>query len=273
MADPGQRQPSEERADRLARYYDLDLEEDPGDLALYVALAERTEGPILELAAGSGRLAVPLARAGFAVTGIDHDPAMLARARRRWSAVPGDRRSGRGGRGGSLELVEADLLDAELGARFGLSILALNSLLVLETPARQARAIAALARHLRPGGLAVVDVWLPGAADLAAYDGRVGLEWERDDPIGGERVAKLASAHHDAARNIVELTTWFDSWPAGGGPVRRTARTDRLGLVGAAELVRMAETAGLTVEVLASDYGLTPFGPGAERAVLVGVRP
>jgi len=65
----------------LARLYDLDLVEDPGDLDLYLALARRTGGPILELAAGSGRLAVPLAEAGHRVTGVDLDPAMLERAR------------------------------------------------------------------------------------------------------------------------------------------------------------------------------------------------
>ena len=65
----------------LARLYDLDLIEDPGDLDLYLALAERTGGPVLELAAGSGRLAVPLAAAGNRVTAVDLDPAMLARAR------------------------------------------------------------------------------------------------------------------------------------------------------------------------------------------------
>ena len=48
------------RGDALARLYDLDLVEDPGDLDLYLALAARTGGPILELAAGTGRLAVPL---------------------------------------------------------------------------------------------------------------------------------------------------------------------------------------------------------------------
>ena len=54
--------------------------DDPGDLPLYLALAERTGGPVLELAAGTGRLAVPLAAAGHEVTAVDNDPHMLARA-------------------------------------------------------------------------------------------------------------------------------------------------------------------------------------------------
>ena len=69
--------------DALARLYDLDLVEDPGDLDLYLALAARAGGPVLELAAGTGRIAVPLAEAGHAVTAVDIDPAMLARLRRR----------------------------------------------------------------------------------------------------------------------------------------------------------------------------------------------
>src|SRR6478735_8927066 len=67
----------------LARYYDLDLLDDPGDVDLYLALAARTDGPILELGAGSGRIAVPLAQAGHDVTAVDLDPDMLERAKAR----------------------------------------------------------------------------------------------------------------------------------------------------------------------------------------------
>ena len=75
--------PIRPRAAALARLYDLDLHDDPGDLDLYLALADRAGGPILELAAGTGRLAVPLAAAGHRVTAVDLDPAMLDRARQR----------------------------------------------------------------------------------------------------------------------------------------------------------------------------------------------
>jgi SAM-dependent methyltransferase len=139
------------RAELLARWYDLDLRDDPGDLDLYLALAARNGGPILELAAGSGRIAIALAVAGHEVVGVDLDPAMLGRARAAWDRA--GRRTGRR-RIGSLELVEADLLEVQLGARFGLVVLALNSLLLLGTAERQQAALAAMARHLRPDGRA-----------------------------------------------------------------------------------------------------------------------
>ncbi len=250
-------------ADDLARLYDLDLVDDPGDLDLYLALAERTGGPALELAVGTGRLAVPLAAAGTRVTGVDIDPAMLARAQAR-AAAAGPATVGR------LTLVEADLVELRLpdAGRFGLAFIGLNSLMVLPSRAAQRAAIGVMADHLAPGGVAVVDVWLPDADDLARFDGRVILEWPRTDPETGEIVTKAGSAQHDAASGTVTLTTIFEAAKQ-GQPARRWVRRDRLRLVSADELRAFAEEAGLAVEVLAGGYDLGGFGPGSERAILV----
>src|SRR5919198_856863 len=118
----------EREADAFARLYDLDLGDDPGDVDLYLSLARRTGGPILELGVGTGRVAVPLVEAGYAVTGIDSDDAMLGRARRRLAGVtdtPADR----------LTLVERDMRIARLpdAGSYRLALIALNSILVLPT--------------------------------------------------------------------------------------------------------------------------------------------
>jgi SAM-dependent methyltransferase len=250
----------------LARLYDLDLAEDPGDLDLYLALAERTGGPILELAAGSGRLAVPLALAGNRVTAVDLDAAMLARARAY---------AAREGLGDDLlTLVEADLLGLRLpdAGRYGLAFIALNSLMILASRDAQRAAFRTLADHLAPDGVATVDVWLPDADDLARYDGRIVLEWPRTDPETGRLVTKAGSATHDAATGTISLTTIFEEGEQ-GEPPHRWVRSDRLRLISADDLVVFAEEAGLVVEVLAGGYGLEAFGPGSERAVLVAVKP
>jgi SAM-dependent methyltransferase len=257
--------PDAATAAALARLYDLDLVDDPGDLDLYLALADRADGPILELAVGSGRLAIPMAEAGHLVTGVDLDPAMLERARAR-----ADRTVGRD----RLTLVEADMVGLRLpdAGRYGLAFIALNSLLLLPTRSAQRAAIRALADHLAPGGLAVVDVWLPDAEDLARFDGRITLEWPRLDPETGAIVTKIASAQHDAASASVTLTTIFEEGGQ-GGPTRRWVRRDRLRLVSADELRGFAEDASLLVESLAGDYAMNPIGPGSERAILLAVRP
>jgi SAM-dependent methyltransferase len=251
----------------LARLYDVDLLDDPGDLELYLALADRAHDRVLELAVGSGRVAVPLAAAGHRVTGVDNDPHMLDRARARAAA-------GLAGSGGSLELLNADVVGLGLpeGAAFSFAFLALNSLMTLGTRAAQQAAIQALADHLAPGGIAAVDVWLPDAEDLARYDGRLILEWARTDPITGMLVTKTGSAQHDAATGTVALTSIFDEGRPGEPPLR-WVRTDRLRLVSADELSGFAEAAGLRIETLAGGYDLHPLGPGSDRAILVAVRP
>ena len=256
--------PDPATAAALARLYDLDLTDDPGDLDLYLAIADRVDGPILELAAGSGRLAIPLAEAGHRVTAVDLDPAMLDRARRRARKLAGADR---------LTFVEADLVGLRLpdAGTYGLAFIALNSLLVLPSRVAQRAALRTLADHLAPGGLAVVDVWLPDAEDLARFDGRVMLEWPRLDPESGAIVTKTGSALHDAASATVNLTTIFEEGGQ-GGPVHRWVRRDRLRLVSADELRGFAEDAGLTIETLAGGYDLGLLGPGSERAVLVAIK-
>jgi SAM-dependent methyltransferase len=251
----------------LARLYDLDLSVDPGDLDLFRALAARTDRPIVELAVGSGRVAVPLAQAGHRVTGIDRDPAMLERARARVAAA-GSEPAGR------LELVEGDLFSTrpEGAGAFGLAILALNSILLLGGRREQRRAFEVLADLLAPGGIAVVDAWLPLAEDLVRFDGRVSLEWLRRDPESGRDVVKLAAAWYDGAARDVTLTTVFDESSPGGAPIRWT-RVDVLHLVSADELRDHAEAAGLVIEVVAGDYDLAPLEPGGDRAILVARKP
>jgi SAM-dependent methyltransferase len=172
-----------------------------------------------------------------------------------------------------LALVEADIVGLRLpeAGSFALAFIALNSLLVLPTRSAQRAAIRALADHLAPGGLAVVDVWLPDAGELGRFDGRISLEWPRLDPETGSIVTKSASAQHDAAAATVTLITIFEEGGQ-GTPPRRWVRRDRLRLVSADELRGFAEDAGLSVEAMAGDYGLGPIGPGSERAVLIAVK-
>src|SRR4029079_12899203 len=97
----------------------------------------------------------------------------------------------------------------------------LNSLFLMGTRMDQSAAVATLAAHLAPGGLAVVDCWLPDAEDLARYDGRLVLEWVRTDPQTGDTVTKSGSAVWDSARSTVGLTTVFDAEAPGQAHGRR----------------------------------------------------
>ena len=260
-------------ASALARLYDLDLAEDPGDVELYRALARRTGGPIIELAVGSGRIAAPLVADGHRVVGVDIDTAMLDRARARAAPSAPDGRAG----AGALVLVEVDMVEAPehhkvaAAGPYRLAILGLNSILLLASAERQRAALGAMARLLAPGGVAVVDAWQPSPTDLVAFDGRLSLEWLRTDPDTGNEVTKVAAAWFDPTTRLVTLTTLFDEGAPGVAPARWT-RTDALRLITVDELAGFAQAAGLEIEQLAGDHELGPLHPGSDRVVLLARR-
>jgi hypothetical protein len=192
---------------------------------------------------------------------------MLDRARRRAEAA-GAAIAAR------VDLVMGDVaaMDPGIGRPFRLAFIGLNSILLLPSRAAQRAAWGALAAHLEPGGLAVVDTWLPDAHDLARYDGRLHLEYHRPDPETGRWVTKTAAAQHDAATQTVALTTIYEEGDP-GEPASRWVRRDVVRLVTVEELRAMADAAGLAVELVAGGYDLEAIGPHDDRAVVIARMP
>jgi SAM-dependent methyltransferase len=127
--------------------------------SFYRSLAERTGGPVLELACGTGRLSVPLAKDGHELVGIDTSAAMLRTARRKAEAA-----------GLTIEFVEQDMRSFELSRAFPLVFVSCNSLCHLTTNEELTGVLRRIARHLAPGGLLAFDIVNPHVADLARVD-------------------------------------------------------------------------------------------------------
>jgi SAM-dependent methyltransferase len=252
-----------QRATVLARFYDLDVLDIAYDAELYLTLAREAGGPVLELAVGSGRLAVPLALAGHRVVGVDHDAAMLERARTRWDEARGTIERER------LSLHEADLVTFRSAETFSLAFIAVNTFLLAEDDDARRAVLRAMREQLRPRGVAVVEVSTPDDDELATFDGRLQLEWLREDPETGDSVAKMVSARHDPETECVILHQLFEWTPRNGGMLRRVTRTDSLHLVAAERIATLALEAGFDAVDVRGDHLSIPYGPGSHRAILV----
>jgi SAM-dependent methyltransferase len=149
----------------VAIYDSMHADNFPGgdDIAFFRSLAEQTGGPIIELGCGSGRVAIPLAEAGFTVVGIDRSTGMLARARARADAA-GPEVAGR------LRLVEGDMTATRAGDGFGLAFAAFRVFMSILEPDEQMRTLRLLHDQLRPDGLVAIDVFDP-RFDLIGPDG------------------------------------------------------------------------------------------------------
>ena len=119
--------------------YDIEDDSDTG-IAFYSALAQETGGPVLEIACGTGRVSIPIARLGFAVTGLDIVPGMLARARSKSAGLP-------------ARWVEGDARTFDLGEQFRLIFLTGNAFQAFLTRADQEALLARVRAHLHDDGL------------------------------------------------------------------------------------------------------------------------
>jgi SAM-dependent methyltransferase len=139
------------------------------DVAFYVELARETDGPLVELAVGNGRVAIPVAReTGRKVLGIDASPAMLAQARERAAAT-----------GVELELREGDMRELELEEPAGLIYVPARSLGHLPTWADRRRVFERVHASLRPGGRFAWNFFVFDPAIAAENDG----EWLEQNGI------------------------------------------------------------------------------------------
>jgi ubiquinone/menaquinone biosynthesis C-methylase UbiE len=241
----------------VAPFYDLDLEGYDDDIAMYRELAKGRGDAVLEFGCGTGRVAVPLARSGLAVTGVDVSAAMLARARERGAGIEN----------GSLTLEQADMRDCDLraaGQRFESVFVPLGGLQHMETAADVAAVFANIARHLAPGGLAVVDVEAPHPDDLTPGPQPLIDHWTRRGD--GEFVTKLVAVEGRPSAMMKDVTWHFDVQPD-EGPMRRLTAQFSMRVVTPGELELAARLAGLAPVGWVGDYDLSPVSDGDDRLI------
>jgi SAM-dependent methyltransferase len=246
----------------LARCYDLDMLDVAYDAELYLHLAQQADDGVLELGVGSGRLAVPLAIAGHRVVGVDIDPAMLERAQAAWDRAHGAIDRAR------LRLVPGDLATYRSAERFGLVFLAVNTFLLAPDDAARRRVLETMRMHLRPGGIAAIEMSTPDAEELGGYDGRSRREWTRRDPETGVDVEKRIAARYEAASHSVTLRQDF-SWTTEDGTGSTVSRVDTLHLIEPVELADLALGSGFAEVETWGDHLAIPYGAGSHRAIIV----
>lgn len=244
---------------RIAEYYDLEHAAFRDDIELYLSLAQATGDPILELGCGSGRILLPLADAGFRVTGSDQSPAMLDRAHQ---AV------GMSDIADRVHLIEAPMTEADRmpGGPFGLVIIGLNGLLHLPTQAEQRAVLAAVRRALDPRGQLVIDILNPTLDALQAFDRRVVHEgsWTATD---GTQIDKFSTHELHAAEQLIESRIWYDQCLP-DSTIRRTATQLMYRYLHRAELELLLELTGFVEWQVYGSYDLDPLTDAAERLIV-----
>lgn len=249
--------------DRFARHYDDEHASYTDDIPMWEGFAYRSgDGPILELACGTGRLLLPLARVGAVITGVDLSPAMLAIARAKVATADLHHQ---------VTLLEGDMREVVTSSQFAMAFIGLNSLMHLETRADQRRAIAAAGRQLVSGGRFIIDVFNPddGLPDTT-QEGQVLLHCLKIRPDRSQ-LQHFQSLSVDRGSQLISVMNYYDEVSA-SGEVRRHLAPFRLRYLAVGELELMLEHEGFRIEDLYGSYDLEPYRHGSARIIFVARR-
>nr|WP_030501455.1 class I SAM-dependent methyltransferase [Micromonospora purpureochromogenes] len=200
-------------------------------------------GPVLELAVGTGRVALPLAARGLAVEGVEASPEMVAHLR----AKPD---------GADMPVTIGDMADVPVAGPYRLVFLVFNTLFNLVSEERQAACFRNVARVLAPGGAFVIEAFVPDPADF-----------DRDEQVQvwgvTEDSATIRLHRYDrAAQTFVRQTVTFD---ASGVHLKPFA----MRYAWPEQVDELAERAGLRLTERYADWDRSPFDADSRSHISV----
>jgi len=193
------------------------------------------DGGALELAIGTGRIAVPLAAKGVEVTGIDLSPDMVAQLRKKTETIP---------------VVIGDMCTTRVDRTFSLVYLVFSSLINVTTQTGQAAVFATASAQLAQGGSFVVEVDVPAVRHLPPGE-RYRVFGVREDWVGVEEydsAGQVFTQHHQSSRGRTSVPCRY-VWPS--------------------ELDLMARLAGLELRERWADWDRSPFTAASPKHVSV----
>jgi SAM-dependent methyltransferase len=228
------------------------------DVAFWRRLAGAADAPVLELGCGTGRIALPIARGGTPLTGIDRSASMLARARMKAS-----RRPPRAG----VEFVRGDIRMLPFRSRrFGLVMAPYGILQSLVRERDLAATLESVARVLIRGGRFGIDL-VPDLPSWSEYRERKTLSGTL---APGVQVSLVESVRQDRARKLTIFNQRYTTVRARERREHRFTLTFRT--LGMPQMARRLETAGFTVDALLGDYRGGPWNPRADVWLLLASR-
>jgi len=224
------------------------------DVAFFVEAAKEAGGRVLEVGCGTGRVLIPIARAGIEIVGLDLSPEMLAVCRQRLEHEPKSVRS-------LVTLVQLDMRDFDLGMTFTLVTIPFRPFQHLLTVGDQLACLSAIRRHLVPGGRLVLDLFNPSLEMLAnpRLGEEQGDEPEFETPDGRRVVRRQRTIACDRSEQVNQHELiYYVTHP--DGRTERLVHEFSLRYLFKFEAEHLLSRSGFEVQQIYADYDKAPYG-------------
>jgi len=234
------------------------------DVQRYLDIVRTAHGDVLELCCGTGRVAMPLAREGIRVTGVDISEKMLRRFRVNVERETEDSR-------GRIEFICQDVTQLSLPRTdYAVAIMAFNSLLCIPDFEAQCRALHSLAAHLAPAGRLVLDIVNPLALKLQG-DPAPKPFFTRRNPTSGNMYTRFAMIGPLDDSQRQRLYGWYDEEDPAGHITRRHYAMHWRPIF-RFEIELMLRQAGFEITTLEGGHRREPFTTSSPRMFIQAMR-
>jgi len=229
-----------------AEWYDIFYAAaDPGDLDFYHGLCRASGGPILEIGVGTGRIALPLAKDGMEIVGIDlYEPMLKVAQQRALDVAPLD---------GSLKLIQADMRDFDLKRKFPVVTIPARTLLLATTEEDQIDTLCRAGQHLEEDGTMAFNLFYPDPEMLADDPDEEFLLEVVEKPDGG-RYVLTAKNHFDLDSQLNHGTQIAEELDPKGEVLRRQELEVVVRYLYPEQVISMCQRVGLDVIEMWGDF-------------------
>jgi SAM-dependent methyltransferase len=235
--------------DSYSVYYDLLWGNAQVDVPFFLDAANETGGPVCELACGTGRVLLPLARAGFEITGIDLSQAMLDKVQAKLDKEPREVQA-------RVALKCADMRDYRFTQKFRFVFCAFNSFLAMLTTEDQLACLRSVREYLADDGRLVINVFAPDHKRLTSRT-ETQTDVERDPETGRDMVVTNISKFNLVSQSV-------EAWECvdrigDDGTVRRYPARFTLSWIHNREMHLLLRLAGYEVVAVYGGYDKRPY--------------
>jgi SAM-dependent methyltransferase len=236
--------------DSVAGFYDHEQEDFTKDIPFYTDYAKECGGEVLEIACGTGRVLIPIAKKGIKITGLDISQKMLDIARNKAAGFEKNIKDG-------ICLMQADMKDFNIDNRFSMIYIAFRSFQSLITRSDQGKCLACVNKHLIQDGIFILDLFAP-RHDILAQQKRSFYLGNFYDPEQDADIMRRCEDEYDLAKQTLKEDRFYE-WTDKQGKFQRKIWSFELSYLFRFEAELLLEKYGFKIDNVYGDFDRSPY--------------